>query len=99
MSRQLDFARLPPSMRTSLINIGRFGVAARAVIIVVLGIFLIRAAIEHDPSEAGGVRESLLELGGLVEGRWILAAIAIGLMAYGVDQALHARCRRIRSPI
>jgi uncharacterized protein DUF1206 len=99
VGKRLDVTPLPRSMRTALINIGRFGVAARAVIIVVLGIFLIRAALQHDPSEAGGIRESLLELGGMVEGRWILALIALGLVAYGVDQALHARCRRIRSPI
>jgi len=99
VGKMLDLHPVPPSLRTPLINIGRFGVAARAVIIVVLGIFLIRAALEHDPSQAGGIRESLLELDGLVQGRWMLAAVAVGLIAYGVDQALHARCRRIRSPI
>jgi hypothetical protein len=29
----------------------------------------------------------------------VLAIIAAGLIAYGLDQALHARYRRIRSPI
>ena len=31
--------------------------------------------------------------------RWALAAMGLGFIAYGVDQAVHAWCRRIRSPI
>jgi len=38
----------------------------------------------------------MLRLGGLIEGRWFLALIAAGVIAYAVDQAVHARCRRIR---
>jgi hypothetical protein len=34
-----------------------------------------------------------------VQGRWLLAAIAAGLLAYGVDQAVHSKCRRIRPVI
>lgn len=99
VGKRIDIGCLPPRARKPLINIGRFGVAARAVIIVVLGIFLVRAALQHDPSEAGGVRESMLELLRAFESRWVLATIALGLVAYGVYQAVHAYCRRIRSPI
>jgi hypothetical protein len=69
------------------------------VIIVVAGIFLVRAAIQNDPGEARGTRDSMIELAGVFEGRWLLTALAVGLIAYSVDQALHARCRRIRSPV
>jgi hypothetical protein len=99
VGKLIDVSSLPPSIRTTLLNIGRFGVAARAVIIVVLGIFLVRAAMHHDATKAAGTRESILELAGTFRSRWVLAAIAVGLIAYGVDQALHARCRRIRSPV
>ena len=77
----------------------RIGVGARGLIIVVLGIFMVRAAIQHHPSEAAGTRESLLELTNVFSGRWLLAAMALGLIAYACDQAMHAWCRRIRSPI
>ena len=56
----------------------------------------IRAAITHDPNQAAGARESLLRLGGLFDGRWFLGILAIGVIAYAVDQAIHAGCRRIR---
>ena len=61
-----------------------------------LGVSLVRAGFTHDPNQAAGARESMLRLGGVVEGRWFLALIAAGVIAYAVDQAVHARCRRIR---
>jgi hypothetical protein len=35
----------------------------------------------------------------LFDGRWFLAVVAAGLVAYAVDQAVHAYCRRIRRVI
>lgn len=78
-------------------QICRFGVGARGLIIVTLGVFLVRAAWQHDPSEAAGTRESLIELVGVIEGRWLLGLMAAGLLAYAVDQAVHAKYRRIRA--
>lgn len=99
VGKLIDMSAIAARMREPLLRIGRFGVAARAVIIVMLGFFLVRAAVRHDPDEAQGTRESIIELAGVFEGRPLLVVVALGLMAYAVDQALHARCRRIRSPI
>ena len=93
-----DLGSLRAGTRRLLNRISRFGVAARAVIIVALGILLVRAALQHDPGQAEGVRGSMLEIAGR-GGRGALTFIALGLIAYAVDQALHARYRRIRSPI
>ena len=82
---------------TAIRRICRFGVGARGLIIVTLGVFLVRAAIQHNPREAAGTRESLVELVGVVDGPWLLALMAAGLLGYAVDQAVHARYRRIRS--
>jgi hypothetical protein len=93
---KVDLSAIAPAARPLLRNVSRFGVGARGGIITTLGVFLVRAAIQHDPSEAAGSRESMLELAGVAEGRWLLALIAAGLLAYAVDQAVHATCRRIR---
>ena len=95
----MEVSSLPRDARGPLLAISRFGVAARAVILSVAGVFLVRAGIRADPSEAHNTRESMLELAGAFQGRWLLLAIALGLLAYVVDQGLQARCRRIRSPI
>jgi hypothetical protein len=94
-----DLSSLGPARRRSLNRICRFGVSARALIIVVLGGLLVRAAMLHDPGEAAGVRGSILNLAGAGPGTWLLAFTAFGLIAYAVDQALHARYGRIRSPL
>jgi hypothetical protein len=95
VDRLIDLTPVPRAMRGTAIKVSQFGVGARGVIVIVLGVFLVRAALQHDPSEVHGTRESVLEIANAVQGRWLLAAIAAGLIAYGIDQALHARCRQI----
>ena len=94
--RKLDWSPIPFELRPLLKKISRFGVAVRACLLATLGVFLVRAALTHDPNQAAGPRESLLRLGSLFDGRWFLALIAAGVIAYAIDQAIHARCRRIR---
>jgi hypothetical protein len=93
---KVDLSPIAPAARTAVRRISRFGVAVRGALIATLGGFLVKAAITSNPTEAAGARESLLWLGSLAEGRWLLAIIAAGVLAYAVDQAVHARCRRIR---
>jgi hypothetical protein len=95
-SRKLDWSRIPAEARRWIQRIARLGVAVRGGLVVTLGVFLVRAALTHNANEAAGSRESLVTLGGLFDGKWFLALIAVGLMGYGVDQVVHARCRRIR---
>jgi hypothetical protein len=92
----MDFSPISPAAQPSLLLISRFGVGVRGALITTLGSFLVRAAWTNNPAEAAGSRKSLLYLGNMVNGRWLLALIAAGVLAYAVDQALHARCRRIR---
>jgi hypothetical protein len=92
----LDLSCFQRNVRPVIQKISRFGVGVRGGLIATLGVFLVRAALTHDPSEAAGSRESMLRLGGLIQGRWFIAVIAAGVIAYAVDQAVHARCRRIR---
>jgi hypothetical protein len=93
---KVDWSPIPFRVRPAVQRISRFGVAIRGGLIVTLGVYLVRAALSHDPNQAAGSRESMLRLGGIFEGRWFLALIAAGVIAYAVDQAVHARCRRIR---
>ena len=93
---KVDWSLVPSRLRPVIQRISRFGVAIRGGLIVTLGVYLVRAALSHDPNQAAGSRESMLRLGGIFEGRWFLALIAAGVIAYAVDQAVHARCRRIR---
>lgn len=92
---KVDWSSISPGVRPMLQRVSRFGVGIRGGLIATLGVFLVRAGLTEQPAQAAGARESMLRLGGVFEGRWFLALIAVGVLAYAVDQAIHARCRRI----
>ena len=94
MRRHLQLAELPAGVQRWVLGVSRFGIAARGVVFCLIGLFLGRAALHHDPAQAGGIRESLRTLA--ATGRWAFVVVALGLVAYGVYQLVNARYRNIR---
>ncbi len=74
---------------------GQAGLSAKGVVFVIIGIFLIQAAIESQASEARGLSGALRTLEQQPFGIWILAIVALGLIAYGLFMFVLARYRRI----
>ena len=83
-----------PDKNRAIVALGRFGTAARGVVLGILGAFFIDAARRFDPKAAGDTQDALLWLGN----GWPLAVVAIGLMAYGAFQIAKALYRRIATP-
>jgi hypothetical protein len=77
------------------IRLSRVGIGARGVVFVVIGLLLAKAGRDADASQAGGVGDALRELGEGPFGRWILGAVAVGLIAYSLSEAIAARYRRL----
>jgi Domain of Unknown Function (DUF1206) len=76
---------------------GRLGIAARGLVFGVVGTFLIRAALEHDPQEARGLGGALQTLARQPLGSWLLSVVALGLVAYGLFMLSVARYRHINT--
>lgn len=76
-----------------IIPVSRFGIGARGLVFIAIGVLFARAAKAHDAAKAGGIAEALRSIEGT--NHWAFAAIAIGLIAYGGYQFLNARYRRI----
>jgi hypothetical protein len=93
LGRQLQLGQVSEPLRGWVVGVSRFGIAARGVVFCLIGFFLARSGLRHNAAEAGGFRESLHTLAGV--GRWPFAAVAVGLVAYGVYELLNARYRRI----
>jgi hypothetical protein len=77
---------------------GRAGVVghvARAIVFGLIGIFVIRAALEYDPKEAIGLDGALRKLAQAEYGPWLLGVTAAGLVAYGVYCLVDARYRDV----
>lgn len=95
LSDQLALSRMGESMRKAAIFTGRFGMAARGVIFVIVGWFFLMAAWQSAKGEAGGLGDALQSLRQF--GPWLLGLIALGLAAYGVHMFITARYRRIET--
>ena len=96
LDRELDLGRVPRGRAHALVALSRFGIAARGVVCSGMGVFLAVAAATTDPAEARGFGEALGTLSGWTFGTALLAAVALGLVAYGAYDAALARYRRIR---
>lgn len=77
-------------------RVGQAGVFARGVVYLVMGGFLLLAAIRSNPEESMGMGEALQYLGQQPYGPWLLGVVAAGLAAYGIFSAMIlSRYRRI----
>lgn len=72
---------------------GRLGYAARGIVFLISGFFLIRAGAEAQASEAGGMEQALSWL----TSPWDLI-VAIGLAAFGIFSLIEARYRVLHNP-
>lgn len=94
LGSQLDLGAVSAGVGRWVIGLSRAGIAARGIVFGLVGVLLIRAAQHEAPERAGGLRDSLEMLARM--GRWPLAVVALGLIAYAVYELLNARYRRIR---
>lgn len=60
-----------------------------------VGVFLIRAAIDYNPSNAIGLDGALAKIAHASYGPFLLGIVAAGLIAFGVYSFSDARYRRI----
>jgi hypothetical protein len=93
--RRLLLAGLSAQLRRGVIFLGRIGYAALGVVFSIIGIFLIVAAVQHNPHEAKGLDAALRTLIQQPFGPVVLGIVALGLIAYGVYSFVEARYRRV----
>ena len=82
-------------MRTWITWIGTFGHLARMVVFGLIGIFLIRAAVDYNPNKAVGLDGALAKLANHSYGSYLLGIVATGLIAFALYSLSDARYRRI----
>jgi len=76
-------------------RLGRFGIAARGVVFVIIGFFLIQAARLSDASQTKGLGDVLGILAQQPFSPVILGIVPLGLIAYGIYSVIEARYRQI----
>jgi hypothetical protein len=97
--RKLELRRLSPSRAHTAVQLSRFGLISRGAVFLLMGGFLLRAALQSDAGEAKGLGETLAILARQPHGAALLGLTAAGLLAYALYLFIEARFRRIaRAP-
>lgn len=79
------------------IQFGRFGYAARGFVFVLIGFFLVKAALLSDAKQADGLGGVLSKLARTEAGTAVLAVTAFGLIAYAGYMLVAAWYRRFKT--
>jgi hypothetical protein len=86
---------MSPGVRKWISWIGTFGLLARMVVFGLVGIFVIKAAVDYNPDKAVGLDGALAKLANHSYGSYLLGIVAAGLVAFAVYSLSDARYRRI----
>ena len=95
--KHLELGRMSRRTRTVVTALGVVGTAARGLVFVLAGVFVVVAAVQYDPNKAGGLDVALRKLTRLPAGPWLLLAVAVGLMVFGAFGYAEARWQRTGS--
>jgi hypothetical protein len=93
--KRLKLGQMSFAKKTWATLSGRIGYAARGVVFCVVGSFLVRAALNYNPSEARGIDGVLDALARPPFGPWTMGLVAVGLTLYGIYMLVESRYRRI----
>lgn len=95
-SFQENLKSLPPGTAgRAVVWLGTAGYAAKGVALAVLGVLFVVATVRSDPEQSSGLDGALKSLQEQPFGAWILGAVALGLICYGVFMVVRAKYQRM----
>lgn len=86
---------MKPEVKKWITRVGTVGHLARMVVFGLVGIFLVKAAVDYNPKQAVGLDGALAKLTHYSYGPLLLGVVAAGLIAFAVYSLSDARYRRI----
>ena len=95
--KDLNLRELNVSQEKLVVNICRFGIAARGLVFALVGFFLLRAAQQYDSSEVKGLDGILLTIAQQPFGKFLLIIVALGLVAYAIYLFVQSRYRQFQT--
>jgi hypothetical protein len=93
--RKLERSRMSETTERSVHVLGAVGYTAKAVAFAIVGALLVLAAVRQDPSQSRGLDAALRTLASQPFGPWLLSAVALGFVAFGVFCLFQSRYRKV----
>lgn len=97
--RKVQASQLKDEVRDTLVRAGKIGYIARGFVWLIIGYMLLRAAIKANFREAGSSSQAFTFLEEASYGSYLLGALALGLICYGVFMFVRAKCEVISTRI
>jgi hypothetical protein len=94
--RQFETYALTPQQVKLATDVGRFGTAARGVVLAVVGGLIVFAAYRANPRQPIGMDTALATLLHQPYGIWLLGIVAVGLIGFGCYSMLSAFWFRLK---
>ena len=94
---EINVGQLDHKVKKIIKNTGTAGLAARGIVIGIIGFLFMKAAIQANPNEAGGTEGAFSFIQSSSYGSILLGVIAIGLACYGVYMLVKARYKALPS--
>ncbi|MBT2408488.1 MULTISPECIES: DUF1206 domain-containing protein [unclassified Streptomyces] len=91
----LAMGGVPAPWRKAVDVLGVTGGLARGSVFAAAGGFIVYAALRYDPAQAKGIDDTLRSFTRTAAGPWLLVAVAVGLMLFGVFCWAMARWRQV----
>lgn len=82
--KQLRTGEMSPTQNKVVTRLGMVGTIARGIVFAMAGVLVVIAAVNYDPKKSTGLDGALRTFAEAPAGPWLLGALAIGLIAFGV---------------
>jgi fumarate reductase subunit D len=94
-TEEINTSSMSPTVRKGVARLGQVGYVAKGAALGVVGGLLSYATLTFDPQKAQGLDGALQTILAQPFGRFLLTAVALGFLAFGLFAILQARYRRM----
>lgn len=93
--KRIDSDQMSEDERKAVMTAGRIGYIARGTVIGIIGFLFLKAALNSNASQADGTEGAFKFLQDSGYGPWLMGAVALGLVSYGIFCFVMAKYRPI----
>ena len=94
-TEEIETSSMSPAARTGVLRLGQVGYIAKGLALAVVGGLLTYATLTFDREQAQGLDGALQTILAQPFGRFLLTAVALGFVAFGLFAILQSRYRRM----